>query len=397
MSLADAGRGRCEILWVVDSCVPDSALMVHLLNRFGTCVDIAGLSLDDAAAAIALHEPVAILTLADDCLVVTSELAQRLGLAFSSPAVARVFTDKRKQRLALARGGLEVPRQWVIDPGEPAIFEEIENEAVFPTVLKPLHGEGSRDTLLAASLEELRSIWHSEGFDSASRIFVLEEYIPDSDLPLGGEEFGGYVSVESVVVDGSVHHLAINGRLPPAFPFRETGFFIPAELSDELSLRVLHLAERAANALDVQLGCLHTEIKLTPTGPVVIEVNGRIGGGVPEMLLRATGVDIFALAFDLALGMAEPPAMLVAGKLAYLFYVQAPPEMTHVIAVEGLDQLRGTPGVEEVILNRGPGSDVSWRFGNHGHVYSVFGTCGDHDDLRRMVRLISQLVRIDGT
>ena len=42
-------------------------------------------------------------------------------------------------------------------------------------------------------------------------------------------------------------------------------------------------------ALGVSTGCLHTEVKFTPDGPEIIEVNGRVGGGVPEMLERAAG------------------------------------------------------------------------------------------------------------
>jgi len=397
MSLVETARGRCEVLWVVDTSDPQAASMTRLLQRFGTCVDVAGLDLDAAAAAVARHEPTALLALADDCLVFAADLAERLGLAFTSPELARRYTDKHEQRLALARGGLDVPRQWVISPDSSTVFEDIAREAHFPAVLKPLRGEASRDTLPVASFDELVSLWHSEGFDVATRPFVLEEYIRDSPLPLAGEGFAGYVSVESAVSNGIVSHLAINGRMPPAYPFRETGFFIPAELEPDLAVQVLDVAERAAQSLGVHLGCLHTEIKLTPTGPVVIEVNGRIGGGVPEMLEAATGIDLLGVAFDLALGHDVVLERPESQRVAYLFYVQSPSGMTHVTAVEGLDDLRATPGVAEVTLNRGPGHDVSWRFGNHGHVFSVFGTCADHDELRRIATLIPQVVRIIGS
>lgn len=397
MSLVDAARDRCDVVWVVDTSDPDAKTMSRLLRRFGTCVDIAGFDIGEATAAVEVHEPSALLALADDCLVLAADMAERLGLPFASPQVARRFTDKHEQRLALARAGMEVPRQWVITPDDTSVFDVIAREASYPAVLKPRQGQASRDTLPINSFDELRSLWHTEGFDKAARAFVLEEYIPDSDEALAGEGFAGYVSVESVVCNGVVSHLAINGRMPPAFPFRETGFFIPAAVSGDLATRVLDVAERAAHALEVRHGCLHTEIKLTPGGPVVIEVNGRIGGGVPELLEAATGVDLVGLAFDIALGETPVIDMPTPQQLAYLFYVQSPPQMVHVSAVEGLEELRSTPGVAEVILNRGPGQDVNWRLGNHGHVYSVFGTCVDHDELRRIDALIPQLVRIVGS
>ena len=62
----------------------------------------------------------------------------------------------------------------------------------------------------------------------------------------------------------------------------------------------MELAERAARALGVDVGCLHTEIKLTIDGPRVIEVNGRLGGGIPEMLELASGVSLFNVAARVA-------------------------------------------------------------------------------------------------
>ena len=49
-------------------------------------------------------------------------------------------------------------------------------------------------------------------------------------------------------------------------------------------------------------GGSHTEVKLTPDGPRVIEVNGRLGGGIPEMLFQASGESIMRLSMRIALG-----------------------------------------------------------------------------------------------
>ncbi len=398
LSLVSAAESRCRLLWIIDSSDHEVPSMARLLRRFGDCVDVAGLDMDAATEAVARFSPDHILALADDCLVFAAHMAQRLGLLFSSPDVAFRFTDKHAQRLALARGGLDVPRHWIIDPHSPEVFDDISHDVRFPAVLKPRRGEASRDTLPISSLEELRDLWRSEGFSDSTRDFVLEEYIRDAPEPLGGSDFAGYVSVESIVWHSRIRHLAINGRMPPAFPFRETGFFIPAALQPDLASAVLQVAEQAALALGVTQSCLHTEIKLTPDGPVVIEVNGRIGGGVPEMLLAATGVNFISLAFDLALGLDVDIDLLIPtpDRIAYLFYVQPPLDMTRITGVEGLSELRSVDGVEEVVLNKGPGSEVSWRYGNHGHVFSVFGTVATHEELREISALIPRIVRIDG-
>ena len=100
--------------------------------------------------------------------------------------------------------------------------------------------------------------------------------------------------------------MAITGRFPLAPPFRETGFFIPATLGAEQKARVLDLAGQTLRALGVEHGAAHTEIKLTAEGLRVIEVNGRIGGGVPEMLQLAAGVDIVKLTMRAAFSSSRP-------------------------------------------------------------------------------------------
>lgn len=398
MSLVEAARGLCELLWIVDTSNEETGAMVRLLKRFGLTVDIAGLTVDEAAAVVAQYEPHGILTLADANLTLTAGLASRIDRPFASPTTAERFTDKHAQRDALAAADLAVPRHWIINDAE---FDEswrtIELEATFPAVLKPRRGEGSRDTLPVASLDELRTLVDQHRSEDPSRDFVLEEYIADTADGAAGEGFANYVSVESFVRHGEVVHLAITGRMPPAFPFRETGFFMPSALSPHDASAVLDLATRAARALGVTLGCLHTEIKLTPDGPVVIEVNGRIGGGVPEMLMAATDVDFIAIAMRLALEeVIEVGPLPLAQLVAYLFYVQAPVGLHNVTSVEGLDELREFPGVRDIILNRGPGQLVDWREGNHGHVFSVFGTAVDLGGVHDVEHAIRSITRIVG-
>ena len=130
----------------------------------------------------------------------------------------------------------------------------------------------------------------------------------------------------------------------------------------------------------------------------MIEVNGRIGGGVPEMLAAVTDVGFLALAMRLALGeQVACEGLRACDRLAFLFYVHAPQEVRVVTAIEGIDELREVRGVQEVVLRRGPGQSIDWREGNHGHVLSVFGTADDHDDLRRVSRQVAATLRILGS
>jgi biotin carboxylase len=399
MAIKEAADGICELIWIVDTTDPEISSMSRLLRRIGDVVDVAGMPLEDAAGAIAASRPHGILALADSLLLWTARIAALLELPFMRPEVAERLTDKYAQRAALRDAGLPVPSFWQVphDDGQGA-WDALGQQASFPAVLKPRRGEASRNTVRVDSLQELRAMVAQTPAEAGSPrpALVLEEYLRDRP-EVSKQHFADYVSVESVVSAGRISHLAITGRFPPAEPFRETGFFIPSAFDDAQSAAIVAVADAAVRAIGIGIGALHTEVKLTPDGPRVIELNGRIGGGVPEMLADATGVQLLPIALRVALG--EPIAfqsMPACTQVAYLLYVQAPLAMKTVRQVDGLDGLRAQPGVQEVLLNRGPGQSVDWRSGNHGHVFSVRGTVGDYESLRSLERHATVEVKIHG-
>jgi biotin carboxylase len=392
--VAEAARGVCSIVWVIDSEIDDSVTTARMLPRLGTVVDVAGMDGEQAAAAVSSLRPDGILSLKDSRMRFTADLAARLGLPFHTPQVAARLTDKHAQRIALRDAGVPVPGFYTVPPLDQAEgWAQLEREIRFPAVLKPrLGSEASRDTERVESLEEIKQIVTR----GTGEELVLEEYLSDR---VGAVRpcFADYVSVESVVSHGRISHLAVNGRFPPAEPFRESGFFIDAELSDVDRKAALETATAALKGLGIETGCPHTEIKFTPEGARVIEVNGRIGGGVPEMLADISDIAFLQVALRIALGETvhyERP--LATRRVGFLFYVHAPRWMRRVTAVEGLDRLGADPDVTEVTLNRRPGQEVDWREGNHGHVFSVRGTVANHDALEVMDGRVHTEVRITG-
>jgi biotin carboxylase len=221
---------------------------------------------------------------------------------------------------------------------------------------------------------------------------VEEMIVGDPDLP---DELGDYVSVESLVSDGQITHLIVTGRFPVAPPFRETGFFMPAILEDGLRERVMQLAGEAIAAVGFRVGSTHTEIKLTADGPRVIEINGRLGGGMADLLSLVSDVNLFELAGRVAVGEpVEIAAPVTTRAMSYLFYVQAPASAERVMGIDGIEEFSHRDGVVEVRVNRPAGSAVNWRDGNHGNVFSVLGTTPGPTELLELAQAVEQKVTI---
>ena len=401
MDIKAAAEGVCELVWVVDHDLGETSSMVRLLRRLGEVVDITGADHDEAAARIAEARPDGILALHDQLLGWTAEVAQRLGLPFYAPATAAALSDKRAQRAALAAAGLPVPAVLPVPPaGDRVALGALLGAVTFPAVLKPRRSECSRNTVLVRSRAELDA-----ALDDVARhapadrdSLQIEEYLGDRPgAATEGDEIADYVSVESVVLDGTPRHLAITGRFPLAPPLRESGMFVPAAMPDDERRAALDLATAAVRALGVERGCLHTEVKMTPDGPRVIEVNGRIGGGVPEMLHDVAGVDLLPMALRVALGDQQDVAPLPSTTgVGFLFFRHLPQQLGRVVSIEGLDELRARPEVRRLVLNFGPGSELDWRLGTDECVFTVEGVVADHEALLAMRRTVEHDVIVVG-
>ncbi|MDX3226214.1 hypothetical protein [Streptomyces sp. ME19-01-6] len=395
VEIAAALEGLAEPIFVC----PDSPFDEQpreLMAELGRLCDISGLDLGRAAAKLRAERPDGIVTFTDYQLEKTGALAAELNLPFHSPALVRKLTHKHLQREVLnGCGASAVPSRLVIGEDSARLAAA---EVGLPAVFKPDVGTGSRSTYRISSHDDLAAACRSEfpgpAAPGATEAFVLERELPGA---ADTAPWGDYVSVESAALDGAITHLTVTGKFPLAPPFREAGSFLPAALQEADENAVLDVATRALTALGVRTGVCHTEVKLTPSGPQVIEVNGRLGGLVNTLLARATGVDVIRLAAGIALGDAE--AMKAAGDITYeriaFIHARVPPvEARRVAEVSGLDQLQRLPGISRVVLKRGAGDSIDWRLGRLAHVYICFGATDTHEALASLLHDMADVVKV---
>jgi biotin carboxylase len=383
-----------EVIWVLPDGPGDDDAMPRLLRRLGPVVDIAGMTLDEAARELGRHRPDGIITFVDDHLLMAAALAARLDLRYHTPDVAAVLADKRRQREALERAGIPGPRYWPV-PADitPAELDQLADRVQYPSVLKHARGSGSRDMHPVGTPHALRELLEARPpMGAIDRL--LEEYLPD-DVD-HDPRFASYVSVESVVSSGQARHVAVTGRFPLADPFRETGNFIPGILAVGMRGPVLSMVADAIEALGIRTAVVHTEVKLTPEGPRLIEVNGRLGARPPFILQRVSRVNLFLEACLLAVGLSSGVVGPVeCSGVGFWFMIQPPVWARRVGTIDGLNQLAEGSGVETVTINRRPGESVDWREGTDGHVLTIRGRVEDHEILAGTIEFIRQTVQLD--
>jgi biotin carboxylase len=395
-ALNEAALDLCEIVWLADLSTPEMAQMGRLMSRMGRVVDRVGLSDRQVIEAVAATGPTGVLSLSDPAIVLLAEAALTLGLDFHPPEVAQRLVDKLVQRRALRAAGIPTPDFYDIPAGPEQADLELPADGIdFPAVLKPRQGSGSRNTYLVHDQAELTRLLSGSGPRQLEPGgMILESYLPGPERPVS--RFDPIVSVESFVRGGDVRHYAVTGRLPFAEPFRETGSVLPSDLSPELAEEASAITSAAITALGVHHGCLHTELKFTPDGPRIIEVNGRLGGGIPQLVALATeGTSVLRVAMELALGV--PAAIHTPIRYTRIgWYRTLPPPVSadRVDTIAGLETLRSVPGADQVTINRNAGETVDWRRGLQEFVYQVYGSGRDYDEVEAQCAMVDRAVTV---
>ena len=239
--------------------------------------------------------PTAVLTWDETMVEVAAAVAEALHLPGPGVAAARICRDKGLTRQALERAGIaSVPFRLVAD------HDELESAAAaigYPLVVKPRGLAGSAGVEIARHESELAHAYATAtaaSYPGLSRNGVIvEQYLP-------GEE----ISADCVVVAGSILFVNVaRKRLGFGAHCEEVGHLVAPWRGEPWAGPLQDMLRAVHEAAGVHSAVTHAELRLTPAGPRLIELNARLGGDyIPLLGQLATGVDLVAAALDIACG-----------------------------------------------------------------------------------------------
>lgn len=231
-------------------------------------------------------------------ILAAARVADELGVPGPTPQAVAAVRDKSVTRELLTRAGIRQPAVALVTTLEEA--EEAGRRIGFPLVAKPRALAASEGVIKVESAEVLadalaitRSATPGAGMVHHAEV-LLEEFLT-----------GPEISIDAAVFDGEyLPFLIARKRLGGEPFFEETGHDVLADdplFADEELWKMLAEAHRA---LGWTHGLTHTEVKLTPDGPVIVEVNGRLGGDLIPYLGRiASGIDPGGVQADVSFGI----------------------------------------------------------------------------------------------
>jgi biotin carboxylase len=238
-----------------------------------------------------------VLTYAEDAVEQAASLAEELGLPGPSRKAVAACRDKARTRAELQAAGVRSARYR-----QPTSEEEAVRAAAalgYPVVVKPRAQAGSLAVRRADTGPEVRDAFRAAvgarllGLDGPAGV-LIEEY-------LSGPE----VSAECAVLgDGAVRILGVTRKYLGREPvFEETGHCIDA--GDDLmhDEDLIEVVTAGLKAIAFGIGVAHVELRCTPRGWTIVEINARQGGDlVPHLLELATGISLPQVAAALACG-----------------------------------------------------------------------------------------------
>ncbi len=271
-----------------------------------------------AALQLASRQPVhGVLSWDEARILQSAKVASALGLPGGDPDMVMRCRDKHLTRRSLAQAGTPSPQSVLVGNLEAALCAA--GQIGYPVVLKPRAMGAGLGVVRADDPQQLAA-----RFD-----FTRDNKVPGSwryDEGVLVEQYmpGPEISVDSAVFHGEVLPMFM-ARKQVGYPpyFEEVGHVVDA--ADQLLTEpeVRRVLQHAHTALGFTDGTTHTELKLTPTGPMIVEVNARLGGDlIPYLGMRATGIDPGLAAAAVACG--QRPELAADRQLAgavRFFYV----------------------------------------------------------------------------
>lgn len=238
-------------------------------------------------------QPQAVATIGSDLANITVQyLAEKLGLPGNSRECIENSTNKFKMREAFERAGIWVPFFTVAGENEEVSVPE------YPVIVKPTDRSGSRGITRVECEEELKPAIACAAEQSFEKKAIIEEYIE-----------GAEYSVETISYQGKHTLLAITKKYTTGNPhYIEVGHLEPAPLSTETEEKVKETVFAALNALGVENGAGHSELRIDRQGNVrIIEIGSRMGGDCigSDLVPLSTGQDFVEMVVDVAAG--NPP------------------------------------------------------------------------------------------
>ncbi len=296
------------------------------------------------------HNVAGVYTQGCDVELTVAKIAEALNLPGINVESANDCNNKIRMRERLAKFNVPGPKFAYANNYEEAILKA--EEIGYPLVVKSTDNSASRGVRIIQNKNELlAACQESQKYSFYDKRILLEEL-------LVGEEY----SVDTVVYENILYPAGISDR---EFDYSkefavQTGSVTPSRLPEEIQEKMYKLMADAAKAMGIDKGAFKGDLILCNGEPKIIEITARLSGGFDSQYRKpySFGINLIKATIDIAIGNKLDFRDLIPKWVKYTKTVCPFPKPGKIISIEGLEELKQTKGVKQIILNVKPGDIV---------------------------------------
>jgi biotin carboxylase len=343
-----------------------------------------------AEAIGSLDGPVsAVIATSEPSVAFADELAAQLGLPGNPTHTSAARRNKVAMRGHAVDTGVPIPRFQL------ATVEQIPaavNAIGYPAILKQPTGAGAYGVHLLSDDEDLAALTQLESrdlFGAPVDAWLVEEYVRGREFAVNGFSHSG----SHEVLD--VWEYRQPGTADYDQPYWDVVQVHPSDPDFELAR---DFVLTTLKTYEVRLGPSHTEIKMGPDGPVLIEIASRLPGAhITDHWARHSPIRPYADVLAAFLGehpgpIAEAPAFNRCLAITCIVNNQHGGVLT---AIHGLDQARTLPGVDEIFVNARPGQEIPKTTGLDSVAVVVLISGADPDVRDATIATVRTTIRLE--
>ncbi|MEU0548235.1 ATP-grasp domain-containing protein [Micromonospora sp. NPDC005979] len=295
-------------------------------------------------AAHASYGFTAVVSLGEQVMETVGRINDLLGLGGTSYEVAARFKDKLAMRAHLAESSVATVAAEQVDA--PEQVRDFGRRHGFPIVLKPIDNTASRGVQIIEQEEGVLAAWQAVTALRTRDDLILGQFFPVGRMLVEQYIAGPEYSVETFSFGGRHSVVAITEKYTDGVV--EAAHALPARLTDADETAVVAYVRSFLSAMGLRDGVAHTEIKLSPGGPVVIESHDRIAGErIPDLVRDAYEIDLeqYAVASPFGL-LPELPDRPEPLRAAATRFINAEPGI--VTGIAGTEDVLSHPALIEL-------------------------------------------------
>ena len=218
-----------------------------------------------------------------------TKVADLAGLRwYAKPDMLPYYREKDQAKALLRKLGVHVPKNRQLHRD----FKDSDLDGfVFPLVVKPINGYGSKGIFVVHSIEEIRERYDDVAMRSTLENILVEEY-----------SHGREYNMMTWMVDGKVYPISIadrekNPQEGSGIPLLNRVVY-PAKNIQGVCAEATEVLQKFADAVGQREGALSMQFFYNEHGVEVCEIAGRLFGYEHELVTYCCGMNIEKLLLD---------------------------------------------------------------------------------------------------